>query len=133
MTPTGRKLALWLGAFLAVFLIGFLPPYVRAGRLESELGNARQRIDLLELRDAAGLLYFEAAQKNYGLAGTEASRFFDRVRETAAETKDANLRRALEEILTSRDSVTAALARGNGSVLDVLQTLYVKTRDATKR
>lgn len=131
MTPTSRRVIGWASLLVVVFLIGFVPPYVRANRSESELEAARRQIDQLQLRDAIGHVYFEATRKNYGLAGTGASRFFNDVRQAASRAGDPARRASLEQVLDFRDTVTAGLAKGDPSVLDALQAVYVKTRDAT--
>jgi hypothetical protein len=40
--------------------------------------EARREQTLAELRDLSSLAYFQANQKDYGLAGGTATRFFDR-------------------------------------------------------
>ena len=64
-----------------VFLVGFVPQYVKAVRLEGELRQSRQEAAGAEIRDLIGLAYVQASQKNYGLAAETSSRFFNRVRE----------------------------------------------------
>ena len=68
-------------ALIAVFLVGFIPQYAKAVRLESELRQSRQEAAGAEIRDLIGLAYVQASQKNYGLAAETSSRFFNRVRE----------------------------------------------------
>jgi hypothetical protein len=53
---------------VGVFLVGFIPQYVKANRLDTELRQARQANVTAELRDLIGLAYVQANQKNYGLA-----------------------------------------------------------------
>ena len=77
-------------AVVAVFLAGFLPEYAKARRLDSELQRVAQDSRFAELRDQAGLVYFLASQKNYGLAGSAAARFFARAGELASQIHDAN-------------------------------------------
>jgi hypothetical protein len=79
----------------------------------------------------AGLAYFEASQKNYGLAAGTAARFFERTREAADQTPHPSGRSALEDLLSARDKIASELAKGDPGVLNDLQTLYVKTRQAT--
>ena len=119
-------------SLVAVFLIGFIPEYVRANRLESELRQSREAATGAELRDLIAFAYVQASQKNYGLAAETSSRFFNRVREVANQTQDASRQKALEELLAPRDSVTAALAKGDGAVMGDLQQLFVKARQATR-
>jgi len=121
-----------VGVLLMVaFLAGFLPQYVKGKRLERELGEARQENSLAQLRDLAGLAYLQASQKDYGLAGGTSTRFFDRTREVANQTPDPSARKPLEELLNLRDQITSELARADPGAVNDLQTLLVKTRQAT--
>jgi hypothetical protein len=117
---------------VAVFLVGFLPEYVKANRLENELRQSRQESAGALLRDLIGLAYVQANQKNFGLASETISRFFGRAREMANQVQDANSRKALENLLALRDKVTAELAKGDAAVIGDLQELFVKTRQATE-
>ena len=119
-------------ALIAVFLVGFVPEYVKVNRLENELRQSRQETAGAELRDLIGFAYVQASQKNYGLAAETSSRFFNRVREVANQTQDANRRKGLEDLLVLRDSVTAALAKGDAAVMGDLQQLFVKARQVTR-
>ena len=119
-------------ALISVFLGGFVPQYVKTNRLENELRQSRQEAAGAELRDLIGFAYVQASQKNYGLAAETSSRFFNRVREVANQTQDANRRKGLEDLLALRDSVTAALAKGDAAVMGDLQQLFVKVRQVTR-
>ena len=55
-------------------------------------------------------------RKNYGLAQQHASRFFERVREVRGQRADPSLEAVLNEALTERDAIIAALARGDAAV-----------------
>src|SRR3954449_12290700 len=96
-------------ALIAVFLVGFIPSYVKANRLENELRQSRQDGAGAELRDLVALAYIQANQKNYGLAADTSRQFFQRAHKRASQTQDAGRRKALEDLLASRDKVTAQL------------------------
>ena len=110
---------------VAVFLLGFLPQFMKASRLEGELLASRQQLEGAELRDLVGLAYLQASQKNFGLAAETTSRFFNRAREVAAG------RKPIEDLTALRDKITAALAKGDPAVIGDLQDLFLKTRQAT--
>jgi hypothetical protein len=116
---------------VVVFLAGFLPQYVKANRLDAELRQARLVNTSAELRDLMGLAYFQANQKNYGIAAGTIARFFNRVREVANQAPDANAKKTYEELLAPRDKITAELAKGDPGVMGDLQDLFVRTRKAT--
>jgi hypothetical protein len=119
-------------ALIAVFLAGFVPEYMKAKRLESELRQSRQDAAGAEMRDLIGLAYLQASQKNYGLAAETCSRFFNRLREVANQTPDANRRKAQENLLVLRDKITAELAKGDAAAVGDLQQLFIKTRESTR-
>jgi hypothetical protein len=127
-----KKIIMAAVALIAVFLVGFVPQYVKATRLESEFRQSRQDAEGAGIRDLIGLAYLQASQKNYGLAAETSSRFFSRVREAANQTADANRRKALENLLTLRDKITAELAKGDPAVMGDLEELFVKTRESTR-
>jgi type II secretory pathway pseudopilin PulG len=116
---------------LVAFSAGFIPQYAKGKRLERELGAARHENSLAQLRDLAGLAYLQASQKDYGLASATSTSFFDRAREVANQTPDASGRKPLEDLLSLRDQITGELAKGDPGVVSDLQTLLVKTRQAT--
>jgi hypothetical protein len=116
---------------VVAFSAGFLPQYVKGKRLESELSAAKHENSLAQLRDLAGLAYLQASQKDYGLAGGTSTSFFNRAREVVNQTPDASDRKLLEDLLTLRDQITGELARGDPGVVSDLQSLFVKTRQAT--
>jgi hypothetical protein len=117
---------------IVAFLAGLLPSYVKGKRLENDLRQAGEQNRMAQLRDLAGLVYFEASQKNYGLAAGTAARFFERTREAADQTPHSGGRSALGDLLSARDKITSELAKGDPGVLSDLQALYVKTRQATE-
>src|SRR5215468_11231216 len=88
---------------VVVFMLGFVPQYARASRLEADLRQSRDACAGADLRDLIGLAYLQSNQKNYGLAAGTTGVFFNRVREVANGAPDANRRRALEDLLASRD------------------------------
>jgi hypothetical protein len=116
---------------VVAFLAGFLPQHAKVARLEKELGGARQENSLAQLRDLASLAYLQASQKDYGLAGGTSTRFFDRAREIANQTPESSGRKPLEDLLNLRDQIMGELARGDPGAQNDLQTLLVKTRQAT--
>src|SRR5215467_14944287 len=116
---------------VGVFLVGFIPQYVKANRLDTELRHARQANVAAELRDLIGLAYVQANQKNYGLAAATTARFFNRVRDVGNQTADPNARKDLENLFVARDKITAALAKGDAGVTGDLQDFFMNARPTT--
>ena len=114
-----------------VFLAGFVPQYAKVNHLGAELRQAQLVNASAELRDLVGLAYFQANQKNYGIAAGTIAQLFNRVRELANQAPDASSRKTYENLLDSRDKITAQLAKGDPGVMGDLQDLFVRTRKAT--
>ena len=129
--PATNKITVAVVLLAGVFLAGFLPQYVKVKRLDNELREARQENSMAQLRDLVGLAFFQASQKNYGLAADTSARFFNRTREAINQTPDSSGRKPLEDLLTFRDKITAELAMGDPGVLNDMQALFVKTHQAT--
>jgi|GEM_PF-1759045 len=132
-------------AFIAGFLLGFLPIHSQKADLEAqntrlhqqteslnpkvaelERTNEKLRADLrlARLQGTAGLMSYRANRNNFGAAAELSSGFFDEVRETIAGTHDPALRDTLAKVLAQRDSVTTALAQANPAVKDQLAEIY---------
>jgi len=133
------KLILWLVLLVAGFLAGFIPQYLRAGRMEAELARLRQettasqrRLDLADIRDQAASMYLETLSKNYGVAMETASRFFKQVRNLADTAQRNEQKTALEEVLSMQDRITAGLAKADPAIQFDLQTLLEKAREVTR-
>jgi hypothetical protein len=54
------------------------------------------------------------------------------VSEVAGQPTDANAKKMYEDLLISRDKITAELAKGDPGVMGDLQDLFVRTRKATE-
>ena len=80
-------------AVVAVFLIGFVPQYVKANRLQGDLRQSRMENAGAQLRDLISLAYFQANQKNFGLAAETSSQFFGRAREMENQARGGRSRR----------------------------------------
>lgn len=120
---TGRKWILGAAALAAAFAFGFFPRYLETRQLRRELAAAREQAELARLRDLAGIAYLEVTQNNYGIAARHSSEFFDRAAQLARTASDARRRQALEELLSRRDAVTAALAKADPAVSAAFQDL----------
>ncbi len=124
----GRRIGIGAAVLIAVFLAGFIPQFVKARRLEGELGQARRVLTGAQLRDLAALTYIQANQKNYGLAAETAGRYFSQ----ASTVEDPEMRKGLDAPLALRDRVSAQLAKGDPAVMADLERIVLATREATR-
>ncbi len=129
------KVTLGLAALLAVFLLGFIPQFLKARRLSTGLDEARNELAALHtrdqishLRDLAASMYVEVNRKNFGVAGERATEFFDQAGNMAGTTGDPELQQKLRAILALRDPVTRGLASADAAVLSNLQEVFLQTQ-----
>ena len=134
-----RKLVLWLALLIAGFLTGFILQYARVQRVQQELsastkqlGSCQSSEQLSQLRDTATMMYLDAVQKNYGKAGEYAKEFFDQAQRIVSSTEDPALRNLLRDTLTTRDQITADLAKGDAAALSEIQPLLSKLEQTAK-
>jgi hypothetical protein len=129
---TKQKILAGLVTLVLVFLLGFMPQYVEKRQMQRELAISIEKMKLSELRDLAGLMLLEGLRQNYGVARDYSSQYFDKLRETSEGVNDSTLKTSLEELLSNRDTVTAALSKADPASASQLQTIFAKTQAATK-
>jgi hypothetical protein len=134
-----KRLALWTAVALVVFLGGFIPQYRQARALRGELRAAEEQIrslewkmKLAEFRDLAGIVYLATNQQNYGMARQHSTQLFDRASELIREAPASELQALFGTILQQRDEVTARLTRGDGSIREPVEKLYIQVAEQTK-
>ena len=134
-----HKLTLWFVLLIAGFLTGLILQYARLQRVQQELsastkqlGSCQSSEQLSQLRDTATMMYLDAVQKNYGKAGEYAKEFFDQAQRIVSSTEDPALRNLLRDTLTTRDQITADLAKGDAAALSEIQPLLSKLEQTAK-
>ncbi|MCL6545635.1 MAG: hypothetical protein K6T61_10430 [Bryobacteraceae bacterium] len=125
-----RRIIVWAVSYLVIFLLGFVPQYGKARSARRQLESVRQelaaagyRLELAALRDGISQVHLEAVQKNYGIAAQRSTAFFDQLQGMANRERDAERKKAFQEILAARDTVTAGLAGGDPAVTAEIQRL----------
>src|SRR5437667_7734081 len=129
---TKQKTAAGFTIVVLVFLLGFVPQYLEKRQIQSELAISTEQLKMSELRDLAAMMLLEALRQNYGLARDYSSQYFDKLRETSEQAENSTLKTQLQELLDSRDTVTAALSKADPASASQLQEIFVKTQAATK-
>lgn len=125
-----RSVRLWLLLFVAGLLLGFVPQYLKARDLKRQVSVCNAAYQLAELRRSAALTYVTATQLNYGTAQGYANQFFEQAQNLAANTSDVSGRSMLSNVLSSRDKITADLAKGDPQVVGDLQPILLSVEGA---
>jgi hypothetical protein len=121
----------------AAFLGGYVPEHRQRASAEMEVERLRNRLvvaeDRVRMSELLGRILTigeVTARQDYGHAQDLSSAFFDAVRAEGSTTHDDQLRAGLAEALARRDAVTAALAKADPGVLDILHTIELRLRQA---
>jgi len=130
---------IWLVLLIGGFLLGFIPEYLKNRDLRSQLETPQKTIDGLraqlqmsELRDRASLMWIELSRQNFGLARDYAGQYYSKLQDTIDSVQDPSLKKSLQELAATRDSVTADLAAANASSLTAPQSVVLKTFEVTR-
>lgn len=126
------------------FVMGYWPQRqqldaarAEAAELRRQLSEARSELAAAEARARLGRIFGQflalddaVAAGNFGEARTLSSTFFDQVLDETPKTTDATVRTAFDAVQMRRDTVTAGLARGEGSVREALVLIERELRRA---
>src|ERR1700757_4567033 len=110
----------WLVLLIAGFLAGYIPEYLKNRGLRAQLENPQKTIDSLkvqnqfgELRDEASMALLEMSRQNYGLARDHINEYYNRLKDLTDMVQDPNLKKALQDLSATHDSIIANLATAN--------------------
>jgi hypothetical protein len=132
-------LLIFVGVVLvgAAYLAGLWPARQRLNEAQSEVQSLEQQVAETEAQVRLGEVLGELLsltdsvdQQNYGAASSKASQYFDRVAAEARATTAPAIRAVLEKVQQTRDIVTAALARAEPTVRQVLREQQLAIREA---
>jgi hypothetical protein len=129
----------WLLLLIGGFLAGFVPEYLKNRELRAQLEAPQKTIDDLklqlglgELRDEAGLGLLELSRQNYGLARDHIGDYYNKLKGLTETVQDPGLKKSLQDLSATHDTITADLASANTSALAAWQPIVLKTIEATK-
>jgi hypothetical protein len=132
-------MTLWIVLLVGGLAGGFIPEYLKNRELRAELENPQKTIDVLklqiqmgEVRDAAGLMLLELSRQNFGLARDNAAQFYDKLKDATDAVEDPALKKSLQDLTATRDSLVAQMTTAGPSALAAAQPIFLKTFEVTK-
>jgi hypothetical protein len=103
----------------------------RISRIEAEMGQLKQHVELLHLHLALGRIALEADRQDYGTAAAGATAFYDDLSQVAEQAKDdGEMYAALQQVLATRDDIIAGLATVDPAATQRLKQLYLEFFEA---
>jgi hypothetical protein len=130
--PLARRIGIYAAALLVVFLLGFIPMWLKARQYAGGLAEAENQLRLSGMQNNLAAAVIGARRGDYEPARQTASQFFTALREEA-DKGDASIlteaqREGLKPLLTRRDEIITLLARNDPASADRLSDLYVSSR-----
>ena len=133
-TPVIRRFIIYGGVLLVVFLLGFVPMWLKARECGSSLAGAEQQLSLARMQNNLASAVIDARRGDYEPARQAASQFFTSLRAEIdkGDTSDFTQaqRAGVQPLLAGRDEIITLLARSDPASADRLSELYVAYRKA---
>jgi hypothetical protein len=132
-------ITLWLVLLIGGFLLGYVPEYLKNRDLQAQLQNPQKMIDALklqlqmsEVRDAASMMLLELSRQNYGLARDYSGQFYNKLKDAIDAVQDPALKKSLQDLAATRETLTGELATANAAALTSSQPIVLKTFEVTR-
>lgn len=130
--PVMRRFIIYAGVLLAVFLLGFVPVWLKARECSDSLAGAEHQLSLARMQNNLASAVIDARRGDYEPARQAASQFFTSLRAETDKGDASTLTRAqregLEPLFTRRDEIITLLARNDPASAEWLSDLYVSYR-----
>ena len=131
-TSLMRRFVIYAVVLLVVFLLGFIPMWLKAHECSGRLSETEHQLSLFRMQNALASAVIDSRRGDYETARQAASRFFTTLREEIDRGGDSALTQAQREgvqpLFTRRDEIITLLARGDGASADRLSDLYASYR-----
>ena len=128
-----QRLGVYATALLLVFLIGFVPMWLRAQARETERDAAQDALRLTQVENTLASAAIYARRGDYEPAREAASSFYSNLRvelDRPQSVLSASQRDMLQPLLVHRDQIITLLARSDPAVAERLADTYLSYRRA---
>jgi hypothetical protein len=130
--PMLRRIIISAGVLLVVFLLGFVPMWVKARQSANSLAEAERQLSLARMQNNLASAVIDARRGDYEPARQTASQFFTSLR-AEIDKGDASgftqvQRNGLQSLFAGRDELITLLARSDPAAADRLSDLYAAYR-----
>jgi hypothetical protein len=136
-TPLMRRVISYAALLLVVFLLGFVPMWLKSRECATSLSEVERQLSLARIQNSLASAAIEARRGDYEPARQAASHFFTSLGTETDRGDDSALSKAQREgvqpLFTRRDEFITLLARGDPTSADRLSDLYVSYRKIMNR
>lgn len=130
----GRRIGIYAIVLLIVFLLGFVPMWLKARTATNELATVEQRLSLAEIKGSLAAAVIDSRRGDYEPARLGASQFFTsllaEVNKGDVSAFNAGQRATVQPLFAQRDEIITLLARSDPAAADRLSDLFAAYRKA---
>ncbi len=123
-----QRILIYAAVLLIVFLIGFVPMWLKARGAAAELATAQRELSLARMQNSLASAVIDARRGEYEPARQAASHFFTSLRVEADKATGSLLtdsqKQNIQTLFAGRDEVITLLARSDPASADRLSDLY---------
>ncbi len=131
-TSVMRRFIIYSSVLLVVFLLGFVPMWLKAKSASRDLIETEHQLILVRMQSNLAASAIDARRGDYEPARQAASQFFTSLRAEIDKGDASNFTKAQREgmqpLFAGRDEVITLLARSDPASADRLSDLYVAYR-----
>jgi hypothetical protein len=133
-TPLMRRIIIYAGVLLVVFLLGFVPMWLKARASDARLADAKRQLTLVGMQGNLASAAIDARRGDYEPARQAVSQFFTSLRAEIDKGDTSYFTQAqrtgVQPLFDGRDEIITLLARSDPASADRLSDLYVAYRKA---
>lgn len=130
--PLIRRIGIYAGVLLLVFMLGFVPMWIKARSSRMELAAAEQKLSIAQMQISLSSAVIDARRGEYEPARVASSQFFTSLLAEVNKAEDSALnaaqRSAAQPLFAQRDEVITLLARSDPAAADRLSDLFATYR-----
>ena len=131
-SPLMRRILIYAGVLLIVFLLGLVPMWLKARSANNRLAEAERHLILAKMQNDLASAVIDARRAEYEPARQTASQFFTTLQAEIAKGDSSSYTRAqgekLQQLFARRDDLITLLARSDPASADRLTDLFVAYR-----
>ena len=130
--PLMRRVIIYAGVLLVVFLLGFVPMWLKARSATNSLAETEHQLILARMQNNISSAVIDARRGEYEPARQAASQFYTSLSAEVNKGDTSNFTKAqrdgMQSLFAGRDEVITLLARSDPACADRLTELYVAYR-----
>jgi hypothetical protein len=135
-TSLMQRIAIYAAVLLIVFLLGFVPMWLKIRRCSDNLAKTEHELVLVRLQNDLASSLIDARRGDYEPARQAASKFFTSLQAETDIAEGSNFtpqqRVLMRPLVLKRDEIITLLARGDPASADRLSDLYLGYRQIMK-